>query len=106
MVRGKDRFKDRWSFTKEEEDTTTKVEDITEEEDDRQLIKSIGEIEKNIHRTSTYFASDFFRLNPVVTRTSIFLTTLCVYCSMERLYIPIISNGSIPRNKLHRSECR
>ena len=42
MVRGKDRFRDRWSFTKEED--TTKVEDTTEEEeDDRQLIKSIGE---------------------------------------------------------------
>ena len=41
MVRGTDRFKDRWSFTKEED--TTKVEDTTEEEDDRQLIKSIGE---------------------------------------------------------------
>ena len=50
MVRGKDRFKDRWSFTKE--DNTIKVKDTTVEEDDRQLIKSIGEIEKNIHRTS------------------------------------------------------
>ena len=43
MVRGKDRFKDRWSFTTKEEEDTTKVEDTTVEEDDRQLIKSIGE---------------------------------------------------------------
>lgn len=88
MVRGKDRFRDRWSFNVPSTENADPIKDTTEE-DDRQLIKSIGEKEYPL----------YLQAIPSISLT--YTNALCF--SMERLYIPPISNGSILRDKLHRS---